>query len=227
MDQVSEVSAQGEEYLEAVCRIRDRGALVTPHELANELSLSPPSVLGMIRRLEVQGLGTYNRQTGVVLPDRGQNCANTLRSRHRLAERLLTDLLGMPWARAHDIACRFEHVIDDEVEKYLLVALRHPTTCPHGNPLDDKAVESWRPLTTLSPGQSGRLRRIMDESTDTLNYLSQMKLLPGVQVTVCAAAPSGGPLTVEVDGLRFALSRTMADQLLVEYEENARGCSNL
>ncbi|OHE19743.1 MAG: hypothetical protein A2X95_03865 [Syntrophobacterales bacterium GWF2_56_9] len=227
MDQVTEVSAQGEEYLEAVCRIRDRGALATPTEMANELALSPPSVLGMLKRLEEQGLVTYTRQTGVALTERGQICANTLRCRHRLAERLLTDLLGMPWERAHDIACRFEHVIDDEVEKYLLVALRHPTTCPHGNPLDNKAVESWRPLATLSPGQSGRLRRIMDESTDILNYLSQMKLLPGVQVTVCAAAPSGGPLTVEAEGLRFALSRAMADRLLVEYEENTCGCSNL
>ncbi|MFA5810509.1 MAG: metal-dependent transcriptional regulator, partial [Thermoleophilia bacterium] len=205
----------------------DRGALVTPTEMANELALSPPSVLGMLRRLEEQGLVTYTRQTGVLLTKRGQICANTLRSRHRLAERLLTDLLGMPWARAHDVACRFEHVIDDEVEKYLIVALRHPTTCPHGNPFDNEAVESWRPLTTLSPGQSGRLRRIMNESTDILNYLSQMKLLPGVKVTICAAAPSDGPLTVEVEGLRFAVSRAMADRLLVEYEENTCGCSNL
>src|SRR3989304_7487694 len=226
MDQVAEVSAQGEESLEAVCRIRDRGALATPTELANELALSPPSVLGMLKRREERGLVTYTRETGVGLTERGQIWANTLRCRHRLAERLLTDLLGMPWERAHDIACRFEHVIDDEVEKYLLVALRHPTTCPHGNPLDNKAVESWRPLTALSPGQSGRLRRIMDESNDTLNYLSPMKLLPGVQVTVCTAAPSGGPLTVEVDGLRFALSRAMAGQLLGGYEGNAWGGSS-
>ena len=85
MDRVTGVSAQGEEYLEAVCRIRDRGALATPTELANELALSPPSVLGMLKRLEEHGLVTYTRQSGVVLTERGQISANKLRHRHRLA----------------------------------------------------------------------------------------------------------------------------------------------
>ncbi|MBI4643941.1 MAG: metal-dependent transcriptional regulator, partial [Deltaproteobacteria bacterium] len=197
--------------------------LVTSTELAHELALAPPSVLGMLKRLEEQGLVSYTKQTGVVLTGHGRLCADRLRRRHRLAERLLTDLLGMPWERAHDIACRFEHVIDDEVEKYLLTALNHPDTCPHGNPInstDNKAGKSWQPLTALSPGQIGRLSRIIDESGDTLNYLRQIKLLPGVEIRVHEIAPSGGPLTVEVEGERFALSRAMADQLLVEPGEN-------
>jgi len=216
-----EVSPQAEEYLEAVCRILDRGEVATPTELARELEISPPSALGMIRRMADQRLLTYSRRGGARLTSLGQERADTLRRRHRLAERLLTDLLGVPWERVHDIACRFEHIIDEEVEPYLASALDHPTTCPHGNPLDMTAEDRWEPLTTLAPGQSGFLRRVVDETEPTLDYLARLGLLPGARVTVCALAPFDGPLTVEVDGERHAISRPMADCLLVEVEKAA------
>lgn len=216
---VIEVSAQVEEYLEAVCRIQDRGDLATPTELARELAVAPPSALGMLRRMAEQDLLTYTRHTGAVLTPRGQACADALRRRHRLAERLLTDLLGLPWARAHEIACRFEHVIDDEVEPYLLDALNYPTTCPHGNPLDMDAGQALQPLSALAPGQAAVLRRIRNESAQLLTYLGEMGLRPGTRVTVCAVAPFAGPFTVEVAGERLALAREVADHLLVETAE--------
>ncbi|MHB0940044.1 MAG: metal-dependent transcriptional regulator [Armatimonadota bacterium] len=211
-----EVTPQAEEYLEAVCRILDRGEVATPTELARELEISPPSALGMIRRMADQQLLTYSRQEGARLTEQGQERADILRRRHRLAERLLTDLLGVPWERVHDIACRFEHVIDEEVEPYLATALDHPTTCPHGNPLDAAAEDRWEPLTSLQPGQTGCLRRVIDETEPTLGYLAQLGLRPGANVLVCAQAPFDGPLTVEINSERHALSRAMADCLLVE-----------
>ncbi|HEY3379848.1 MAG TPA: metal-dependent transcriptional regulator [Armatimonadota bacterium] len=216
------LTAQGEEYLEAICRISERGEAVTPTELARELGVAPPSVLGMLKRLEEQGLLSYARQTGAHLSESGSFAAERLRRRHRLAERMLTDLLGMPWERAHDVACRFEHVIDDEVEGYLRAALHGPTTCPHGNPLDGHAATAttgWRSLVALAPGETGILRCVVDESAAMLEYLIALQLLPGVRVTVCAHAPFDGPLTVEVDGKRHAVSRQMAAHLLVEVEE--------
>jgi len=215
-----EVSPQAEEYLEAVCRILDRGEVATPTELARELEIAPPSALGMIRRMADQRLLTYSRRDGARLTDLGQQRADTLRRRHRLAERLLTDLLGVPWERVHDIACRFEHVIDEEVEPYLASALDHPTTCPHGNPLDVTAADNWKPLTSLAPGQSGCLRRVIDETEPTLDYLARLGLRPGACVAVCDVAPFDGPLTVEINGGRHALSRPMADCLLVEMEKD-------
>jgi hypothetical protein len=114
-----------------------------------------------------------------------------LRRRHRLAERLLTDLLGMPPARVHDVACRFEHIIDDEVEGYLLAALNHPTTCPHGNPLGGQAAISsgWQTLDTLQPGETGVLRCITNETAPMLDYLGTLKMHPGTQVQVQERAP--------------------------------------
>lgn len=216
------VSPQMEEYLEAICRIRDRRALAGPTELAHELGVAPPSVLGMLLRMEKLGLIGYARSAGATLTKRGSARAARLRRRHRLAERMLTDLLRMPWERAHEAACRFEHVIDDEVERLLQEALHHPATCPHGNPLDPTATRSWTPLATLGAGQSGRLRQVIDESSANLGYLRQIQLLPGTRVTVCSEAPDQGPLTVEVKGTRHALARSMAECLLVEKEGSSR-----
>ncbi|HOF88655.1 MAG TPA: metal-dependent transcriptional regulator [Armatimonadota bacterium] len=211
----ADVSAQVEEYLEAICRIQERGEAATLTELARELAVAPPSALGMLRRMSEQGLVTYDRRTGAVLTARGQACAATLRRRHRLAECLLTDLLGMPWARAHEIACRFEHVIDDEVEAYLLDALHHPATCPHGNPLGGESP-ALTPLTAAPLGEPATLRRILNESAALLEYLHASGLRPGAVVTVHAAAPFDGPLTVDTGAERFALSREIAAHLLVE-----------
>ena len=214
-----------EEYLEAICRILERGSSPTPTELAHELSIAPPSVLGMLRRMEDQQLLTYTRKTGVILTDKGQAFADRLRRRHRLAERLLTDLLDMPWERAHEVACRFEHVIDDEVEEYLVNALHHPDTCPHGNPLHappPSAPGRMRTLDSCAPGESGILRRVTNESTVMLDYLSALALLPGARVTIVNAAPMGGPFTIDVDGHRHALARDMAACLLLETPEETR-----
>ena len=215
-----DVSSQAEEYLEAVCRILDRGEVATPTELARELDIAPPSALGMVRRMVDQHLLTYSRQDGAQLTETGQARADSIRRRHRLAERLLTDLLGVPWERVHDIACRFEHVIDDEVEMYLASALDPPSTCPHGNPLDVGAGHAWQPLAGLAVGASGILRQVVDESEPTLEYLNRLSLWPGARVTVTGEAPFDGPLTVTVnDGEGHAISRAMAGMLLVQVEE--------
>lgn len=215
------MTAQAEEYLEAICRISERGDVPGPTELSRELTVAPPSVLGMLRRLEEQELVMYSRKTGAVLTEQGQTCAERLRRHHRLAERLLTDLLGMPWARAHEVACRFEHIIDDEVEEYLTAALHHPTTCPHGNPLSGQSADhaGWHKLDSLAVGQAGTLRCITDESTTVLDYLTSLRLHPGIRITVCALAPLDGPLTLEIHGERHALSRELAGTLLVEMTE--------
>jgi DtxR family Mn-dependent transcriptional regulator len=153
------------------------------------------------------------------LTERGQQAALTLRRRHRLAERLLTDLLHIPLSRAHEIACRFEHIIDDEVEAYLSSALQHPTTCPHGNPIDGGPASALRPLSALQPGESAYLRCIVDETVPMLEYLAHLRLAPGILMTLCTQAPFDGPLTIEVDGVRHAVSRAMADHLLIDEKE--------
>lgn len=215
------ITQQAEEYLEAICRIHDRGQAASPTSLANELAIAPPSVLGMLRRLEEQGLLCYKRKNGVQLTELGRYFADRLRRRHRLAERLLTDILGMPWQRAHEVACRFEHVIDDEVEGYLNIVLDNPSTCPHGNPLGEQSSKvDLRPLSKLKPNDCGILRCVTNETSPMLDYLNSLELRPGMKVTIINEEPMDGPLTIEVAGHRHALSRELAACLLIEQENN-------
>ncbi len=142
--------------------------------------VAPPSVLGMLRRLEEQGLLNYARRAGGGAHCTRAACAETLRRRHRLAERLLTDLLGMPWERAHHVACRFEHVIDSEVETiccrpaspHHLPARQPARIPPRGCPLARRCPRS-------SPVNRRRLRCIKDETAPTLDYLNRLGLRPG------------------------------------------------
>ncbi len=218
MEPSTEITTQAEEYLEAVSRISDRGTQVTPTELSRELKVTPTSVLGMLHRMEEQGLSTYSRQTGVILTEHGRACAETIRRRHRLAERLLTDILNVPWERVHDIACRFEHVIDDELEPYLVRVLRNPTTCPHGNSLlieGETTLALLHPLNTLEAGQTAAVVRIVDESTPLLTYLGELGICPGVTVKVINIAPFAGPLMIEIGEAQHALAREVAEHVLV------------
>ncbi|MEI6519830.1 MAG: metal-dependent transcriptional regulator, partial [bacterium] len=118
-------SAPMEEYLEALCRILDRGETPTATTLARELQVAAPSVVGMLKRMSEMGLILYEKRCPVILTPTGEGAAMNLRRRHRLAERMLTDLLKMPWSRAHSLACSFEHVITAEIEPYLLKALNN------------------------------------------------------------------------------------------------------
>jgi len=217
--QQMEMTSQAEEYLEAICRIIERGETATPTELARELAVAPPSVLGMLRRLEEQGILTYARQTGAVLTENGMERAARLRRRHRLAERLLTDLIGMPWARAHDVACRFEHVIDDELENYLSSALHHPTTCPHGNPIPGATPDgpAQRRLAEAQPGDHVRLVRItesVEHEAESLTYLGDHGLTPGTTVVVQSRAPDG-TLTLILGDSAIALGPAMTERMFV------------
>src|SRR5574340_927373 len=104
------LSESAEEYLEAIHRLSELSQGASPGSLARRLKVTPASVTGMLRRLRELGYIEYHRYREVTLTEEGQELAHSLIRRHRLAERLLTDLLRVPLAEAHDEACRLEHV---------------------------------------------------------------------------------------------------------------------
>src|ERR1700730_7982075 len=122
-----------EEYLEAVHELEEEGTQVIQARLADRLGHSAPTVSEMIRRLKTAGYLTVEDRD-VKLTDKGRVRAESVVRKHRLAERLLTDVIGLPWHKAHVEACRWEHVISDEVEARRVALLRNPQPCPHGNP---------------------------------------------------------------------------------------------
>jgi DtxR family Mn-dependent transcriptional regulator len=141
--------------------------------------------------------------------------------KHRLAERLLTDVIGLPWDKAHVEACRWEHVISDEVEERLVEVLGHPTTCPHGNPIpgtesaDDEL--GLVPLTDVIAGDRVVLRRVTEQvelDQAALSYLAAARFMPGTEALVRTRAPDG-TLTLDIEGQALALGPALAGSLYV------------
>ena len=207
-----------EEYLEAIHELEEEGTAVIQARLAERLGHSAPSVSEMIRRLKGEGyLSVRNR--AVTLTPKGRKLAESVVRKHRLAERLLTDVIGLPWHKAHVEACRWEHVISDEVEERLVVLLGNPATCPHGNPIPGTRSKAMR-LVALSgsePGDEVRLERVTEQveiDLESLTYLSTHGFVPGAGARVRSKAPDG-TLTLELAKGTIALGPALAEQLYV------------
>ncbi len=207
-----------EEYLEAVHELEEEGIEVIQARLAERLGHSAPSVSEMIRRLRADG---YLEPSGkaVRLTTKGRKLAESVVRKHRLAERLLTDVIGLAWHKAHVEACRWEHVISDEVEERLVELLEHPTTCPHGNPIPGTgpARVDLFSLSDSAPGDQIRLERVTEQveiDMESLTYLSDNGFIPGVAARVRAKAPDG-TLTLELASGTIALGPGLASQLYV------------
>jgi DtxR family Mn-dependent transcriptional regulator len=207
-----------EEYLEAIHELEEEGTVVIQARLAERLGHSAPSVSEMIRRLKGEGYVAVEDRA-VSLTAKGRTRAESVVRKHRLAERLLTDVIGLPWHKAHMEACRWEHVISDEVEERLVVLLHNPTTCPHGNPIPgtEAPVMDLVALADLGPGDHVRLERVTEQveiDTDALTYLSTHGFVPGTDATVREKAPDG-TLTLELGDDTIALGPALAGQLYV------------
>jgi DtxR family Mn-dependent transcriptional regulator len=207
-----------EEYCEAIFELREDDVDVIQARIADRLELSRPAVSEMIRRMEGAGLVEINGGVIRLLPD-GHALAETVVRRHRLAERFLTDMLGLSWAEAHDEAGRWEHVISPTVELAMMRALGDPTTCPHGNPIPgtDYQPPTSVTLNTLSVGQSFTVSRIPEELEFTpglLEFLESSSLLPGHSGTVTAVAPKGITV-IEIDGQTVEIDQFATQRILV------------
>jgi len=207
-----------EEYLEAIHELQEEGTQVIQARLADRLGHSAPAVSEMIRRLRSEGFVSVEDRA-IVLTAKGRSRAESVVRKHRLAERLLTDVIGLPWHKAHVEACRWEHVISDEVEERLVDLLGHPTTCPHGNPIPGAgAAESDQvALSSLSAGAHVKLERVTEQveiDLEALSYLSTNGFVPGVDARVASRAPDG-TLTLELGEHSFALGPGLAQQLYV------------
>ena len=207
-----------EEYLEAIHELGEEGIVVIQARLAERLGHSAPAVSEMIRRLRDEGY-VEEKERPLLLTARGRALAESVVRKHRLAERLLTDIIGLPWEKAHLEAGRWEHVISDEVEARLVEVLGNPTTCPHGNPIPG-AGEAREDLKVLSDSRQGdhvRLERVTEQieiDLDSLSYLSAHGFVPGTEATVASRAPDG-TLILDLGPRTIALGPALAQQLFV------------
>jgi len=214
------ITQKTEEYIEALYKLEQNNTTVKPSMLAHDLNISQPSVTEMIKKLSDDGIVTQSRESGIKLTQKGIRSAARVVRRHRLSERLLTDIIGIPFEEVHEEACKLEHVISPDVEKNLELILNNPKTCPHGNPIPDikgKTVsEALDRLSALKPKQKGIIEKITEEGRDFLKYLATLGLMPQMEVEVEQVAPFDGPLLVRVSGASYAIGREVASKIWVK-----------
>ena len=207
-----------EEYLETIFALEEEGIPVIQARLAERLSKAAPSVSEMLDRLEADDLIVRSSRQITMTP-KGAALAQAVVRKHRLAERLLVDIIGLDWDKAHVEAGRWEHVISDDVEDRLVILLDNPTTCPHGNPIPgvEPSGPEQRRLDEAQPGDRIRLERItesVEHEAASLSYLGDHGLTPGTLALIQARAPDG-TLTLVVGDDTIALGPAMTQRMFV------------
>ncbi len=159
--------------MKAIWEVSGSGAASTK-DVAERLSIAPPSVTNMFARLQEMGLVEYERYRGASLTERGRGEALRLVRRHRLIETFLLEHLGYSWEEVHEEAERLEHAVSDEFTERLAEFLGHPDRDPHGDPIPtaDGTLESDDsfPLGEAVVGQRVRIFKVSDESSPMLDY---------------------------------------------------------
>jgi DtxR family Mn-dependent transcriptional regulator len=184
-----------EEYCEAIFELREDRLDVIQARIAERLGVSRPAVSEMIRRMTADGL-VRTTKGAIALTDKGKMLAEQVVRRHRLAERFLTDVLGLSWAEAHHEAGKWEHVLSEPVEAAINRLLDNPTTCPHGNPIPGSRYEAPDAIALCDLGVGGEftVSRIPEELEFTpglLEFLEDSEITPGRSGVVEASSPDG------------------------------------
>lgn len=216
-----EVSSTLEEYLEVIYRLETEKGSAKTSDLAKHLQVALGTITNTIEHLEKLNLVTHKPYKGVKLTQKGRRIALDVLRRHRLSERLLTDVLRMDWSKTHDAACKLEHAIaSKDVIKPLEKILGKPKTCPHGNPIPSESgkvvEEKSELLSDLSPGKEGTIVKVTDERPHMLQYLATLGLVPGANVEIEEKGPFNGPIIVRVMGASYALGRNVASVIWVK-----------
>ena len=220
-----------EMYLRTVFELEEEGIVPLRARIAERLSQSGPTVSQTVARMERDGLLRVEGDRHLELTDAGRSLAVSVMRKHRLAECLLVNVIGLPWDDVHIEACRWEHVMSEEVERRLVALLDNPTACPHGNPIPgldelgghaDDAESA--PVAVMSEvattvGAAAVVRRISEQvqsDSDLMLKLKQIGIQPGREVTL-RATDDGVRVTCddEVDGPDTELPRDIAEHVFV------------
>jgi len=214
----TEISHKAEDYLEAIYRLQRRRGVARTTELAHELNVVPGSVTNTVQHLIKHGLVTRKPYKGIRLTTKGERVALRILRRHRLAERLLSDILGAGWSTVHDSACDLEHALTEEVTRLLDKRLGYPKSCPHGNPIPTESgrieEDACYPLAHADMNKLYTISRITDEKKEELLFLAERGIKPGTTVRVVGKRPSGIDLLVA--RRRCTLNSGIASKVMIK-----------
>jgi DtxR family Mn-dependent transcriptional regulator len=205
-----------EMYLRTIFELEEEGIVPLRARIAERLSQSGPTVSQTVARMERDGLLHVEGDRHLELTDSGRSLATRVMRKHRLAECLLVNVIGMPWEEVHIEACRWEHVMSVDVELRLVTLLENPTLCPHGNPIPglselgvqrSDGPELAEPLMTMTdvatPGGVPVIVRRISEQVQSdsalMLKLKQVGIQPGHKVTL-AMSDDGVRVTSDESG---------------------------
>jgi DtxR family Mn-dependent transcriptional regulator len=213
-DKAQAATVAEQEYLETLFWLYEAGLPMTGANIARAMQLSPPTVHEMVGRLERDGYITRGTDKVIQFTDNGREHAEAIVRRHRLIERFLTDVLGIPWDEVHEEAERLEHAMSPVLEERMLAAIGDAKTCPHGHPIDVGSRISSVPLADVQPGATVTIVRFENEAEDLLHYLKAAGLDPGLQGTLAESGDED--VVVETaDGDRLIVTRSVAETVSV------------
>jgi len=216
---MAEMHDTTEEYLESILAIEEEGVVPMRARLVERLGLSAAAVSETVGRLSDHGYVELHGDRSLHLTDKGRRLATTVVRRHRLAERLLVDVIGLEWEKVHREADRWEHAISADVEEKLVELLGDPATCPHGNPIPGSKHKSsagpTMPLSRAVPGKITvqRVNERLETDDAGISLLASAHLVPGHDATVVEVAD--GSVTVDTDTGRHKVPVKVAENLYV------------
>ena len=213
-------SVPAHDYVEAIFEMAEERIPTVQAGIARWMGVTPASVSEAVKKLEGAGL-VERRGRQIALSRAGQAAGRRLVRRHRLAERFLIHVIGLPWHQAHEEAQVWERAISDDVERRIAEILDDPATCPHGNPIPGSTHRvdhsNLRPLQAHEPGDRVVLERLTEDlelDLGVMRYFEENGLMPGATISVNGVAPDG-TMTLDVGGRRVGLGAELTDNLWV------------
>ncbi len=202
-----------QEYLESLFWLFEAGLPMTGANLARAMQLSAPTVHEMLQRLERDGYIVRGEDRGIAFTDSGRAHAEAIVSRHRMIERFLTDVVGVPWDDVHEEAEKLEHAMTPRFEAYVRASVGDAKTCPHGHPIRVGERIDGVPLADCEVGAAVTILRLENEAEDLLHYLKGAGVEPGMKGEI--VTNDGDLVTVRTDGDTATVTASVAETVSV------------
>src|ERR1700736_5687712 len=198
-----------EEYLQSLFWLLEAGLPMTGANLSRAMQLSAPTVHEMLGRLERDGYVVRNAERTIEFTPEGRDHAERIVGRHRMIERFLTDVVGVPWDDVHEEAEHLEHAMTPRFEEYVRSAVGDAMTCPHGHPIRVGERIDGVPLADCQPGAKVTILRLENEAEDLLHYLKAAGIEPGLEGEI--SSNDGETVSVKTEGPIATVTSSVAE----------------